>query len=52
MCPVDPKRPVEPHTPSLREIYRKDRQANRLNKQGKYKRLRNVREDNLIKWGH
>jgi hypothetical protein len=36
----------------LREIYRKDTKANRLNKQKKYKKLQNVREDNLDKWGH
>ncbi len=36
----------------LREIYRKDTKANRLNKQKKYKKLQNVREDDLDEWGH
>jgi hypothetical protein len=34
----------------FREIYRKDKKANRFNKQRKYKKLQNVREDNLEKW--
>jgi hypothetical protein len=34
----------------LREIYRKDTQANRLNKQRKYQRLQKVRENDLSKW--
>ncbi len=34
----------------LREIYRKDRKANRFNEQGKCKLLQNVRKDDLDKW--
>jgi hypothetical protein len=35
----------------LREIYRKDTQANRFNKQKKFRKLQDVREDKLVKWG-
>jgi hypothetical protein len=34
----------------FREIYRKDKKANRFNKQKKYKKLQDIREDNLKKW--
>jgi hypothetical protein len=34
----------------FREIYRKDKKANRFNKQKKYKKLQNVRVDDLTKW--
>jgi hypothetical protein len=34
----------------FREIYRKDKKANRFNKQKKYKKLQNVRDDNLKDW--
>ncbi|SRR6266566_1164742 len=34
----------------LREIYRKDKQANRFNRQKKCKKIQMVREDGLRKW--
>jgi|ERR1700676_2627453 len=34
----------------FREIYRKDKKANRFNKQKKYKKLQNVRVDDLTNW--
>jgi hypothetical protein len=34
----------------FREIYRKDKRANRFNKQKKCKKIQMVREDNLGKW--
>ena len=34
----------------FREIYRKDKRANRFNKQKKFRKLQNVREDNLENW--
>ena len=34
----------------FREIYRKDKRANRFNKQKKFKKMQMVREDNLGKW--
>jgi hypothetical protein len=34
----------------FREIYRKDEQAIRFNKQKKYKKLQNVRQNDLTKW--
>jgi hypothetical protein len=34
----------------FREIYRKDKRANALNKQKKYKKLQKVRVDDLTKW--
>jgi hypothetical protein len=35
----------------FREIYRKDRRANRFNSQKRYKKLQGVREDRLELWG-
>lgn len=34
----------------LREIYRKDTRANRINKYGRYQKLQNVRENDLSRW--
>jgi hypothetical protein len=34
----------------FREIYRKDRRANRFNKQKKCRKIRDVRVDDLSKW--
>jgi hypothetical protein len=34
----------------FREIYRKDKKANRFNKQKKCKKLQDVRKDDLTKW--
>ena len=34
----------------FREIYRKDKNANRFNKQKKYRKLQDVRVDDLAKW--
>jgi hypothetical protein len=34
----------------FREIYRKDKRANRFNKQKKFKKIQTVREDDLRKW--
>jgi len=34
----------------FREIYRKDKRANRFNKQKKFKKIQMVREDDLRKW--
>jgi hypothetical protein len=34
----------------FREIYRKDKKANRFNKQKRYKKLQDVRRDDLNKW--
>jgi hypothetical protein len=34
----------------FREIYRKDKRANRFNKQKKFRKLQNVREDTLENW--
>jgi hypothetical protein len=34
----------------FREIYRKDKRANRFNKQKRYKKLQDVRQDDLTGW--